>query len=765
VENSETKMITTKSIPSFTILLPVISLVTITLFVLFMINSIKNDLIIKEHNESIQRDYTLLQSTLKHHVKATISQISIILESELSDYKASLQSKIHSILNHLQSSQKYITISKVKFLKEQIEIFNKHNPLYHINVLSNKQLINLLSTLEYKSYKKNRKIFRSHQLDYDSNNSHTYEYIIPYQNRHLHISINKELFIKVHKQNIQSTLLKINNEKKYQLYIYDYQTQTPYAINQSTKAYFNKHIIESATLLSSIQENPSSEKLLKVIDSDAASLIYTKTLPRLQWLVAMSMPFNKNTIESSIQNNYKQQYFKERTEELLVVIVIVSTIILLLSLIVAKIINTLFANFKTKIEEQNRTLKNFNTELSHKVASKTKELEASEERYRTIFERSRDGVLILEQEKITYCNDAMLKMFKTAKKSSVIDQTMEILFPIQQEDGHSSATMFKGYLDITMNLGHSRFEMLLIKSNKQTFFADIWLQSLELEGKKSIYVVFRDIDFQKKAQGKIKEQHQELLLLNETLEEKVKYEVIKNQEKEQLLVHQSRLAQMGEMISMIAHQWRQPLNAISTSTANMKLKIAINDCNVENFEHHLEQIDDYIQHLSETINDFRNFFKPDKQKQECSIDDLVNKSLNIIEKSLVGNDIEISVNLPNDIVLLTYPHELMQVILNILKNAEDILLERNIESRRLEISYENKEGYHHLYFTDNAGGIPQEILNKIFDPYFSTKNQKNGTGLGLYMSQVIISDHCKGKLTASNTDDGALFTISLPSLI
>jgi signal transduction histidine kinase len=219
---------------------------------------------------------------------------------------------------------------------------------------------------------------------------------------------------------------------------------------------------------------------------------------------------------------------------------------------------------------------------------------------------------------------------------------------------------------------------------------------------------------------------------------------------------------MGEMISMIAHQWRQPLNAISTSSANLKLLMELDKYDQHKFETSLSQIDDYIQHLSETIDDFRNFFKPDKQKEQTTVGEVIHKSLSIIEKSFIGHEILCNVNIDKDVPLFTYPHELMQVILNILKNAEDILLERDIEEKIITITYKKTDQAHQLIFEDNAGGIPEDIIDKIFDPYFSTKHKKNGTGVGLYMSRVIINEHCQGSIEVENRDTGATFIISLP---
>jgi two-component system sensor histidine kinase EvgS len=233
-------------------------------------------------------------------------------------------------------------------------------------------------------------------------------------------------------------------------------------------------------------------------------------------------------------------------------------------------------------------------------------------------------------------------------------------------------------------------------------------------------------------------------------------------EKERQMLQQSKLAQMGEMISMIAHQWRQPLTAISARINNLLFKIMLGE-NISNelLEKELNKIGEYSQHLSSTIDDFRGFFKDNKKKELISISDAVNSTLAIIQISTENKGINIITDLQCTTKFETYANEIKQVILNLIKNAEDALLENNIKNPTItiqsicDINCNNPT----LIIKDNAGGIPQEIKDKIFDPYFSTKFEKDGTGLGLYMSKTIIEEHCQGKLSVENDKDGAVFKI------
>jgi signal transduction histidine kinase len=228
---------------------------------------------------------------------------------------------------------------------------------------------------------------------------------------------------------------------------------------------------------------------------------------------------------------------------------------------------------------------------------------------------------------------------------------------------------------------------------------------------------------------------------------------------------------MGEMISMIAHQWRQPLAAIAATTSDMEIKLfqrRVFDMSTSQGQSEMERytlenlsaVNGFVTHLSETIDDFRNFFKSNKDKSSFHLSELMEKTLNLTTHLFKAKGIEVvkaySDELPE---LKNYESEIMQVLLNIIHNAADVLIEKSIEDPHIYITVDtNRVGHHIVTIEDNGGGIPDEDLAQIFDPYFSTKD-KNGTGLGLYMSQLIIEEHCNGHMSATNTSRGACFMI------
>jgi len=255
--------------------------------------------------------------------------------------------------------------------------------------------------------------------------------------------------------------------------------------------------------------------------------------------------------------------------------------------------------------------------------------------------------------------------------------------------------------------------------------------------------------------------HRKIASLNHNLEKRVEEETKKNEKQQLLMLRQSRLAQMGEMLSMIAHQWRQPLNNLALINQNLILKYHQNKLNGDIIKEFDKNTNIQIQNMSKTIDDFKDFFKPEKEKINFSLNDIINRTIDILKPICLKYNFEIIFSTKNNYNILGYPNEFGQAIINILNNSKDALLENNIENKKILIKILASEDKIILNIIDNAGGIPEDILDKIFDPYFSTKNDKNGTGLGLYMTKIIIEDHMDGEIKVYNDNLGAIFTITL----
>ncbi|OHD91928.1 MAG: hypothetical protein A2552_09540 [Sulfuricurvum sp. RIFOXYD2_FULL_44_160] len=231
--------------------------------------------------------------------------------------------------------------------------------------------------------------------------------------------------------------------------------------------------------------------------------------------------------------------------------------------------------------------------------------------------------------------------------------------------------------------------------------------------------------------------------------------------KDQLMMAQSRHAAMGEMIGMIAHQWRQPISGIAMNANNILLDIALETFDTASATVYAQDILDQTQHLSKTIDDFRNFFKPDKSVTSVNLKEIIEETFTIVKDSLINNGIRIKTTYLSETKVDAYSRELMQVFVNLINNAKDALLSRETKEPYIDICIDEDELYLNTTFCDNGGGISEAVLPKLFDPYFTTKDEKTGTGLGLYMSKMIIEDHLHGIIEAYNTDEGACFKVRL----
>ncbi len=256
---------------------------------------------------------------------------------------------------------------------------------------------------------------------------------------------------------------------------------------------------------------------------------------------------------------------------------------------------------------------------------------------------------------------------------------------------------------------------------------------------------------------------QELRVLNESLEIRVHEELVKNREKDLLLIRQSRLAAMGEMITNIAHQWRQPLNALAITIQDTKYAFEENELNEPYINKMVTDSMRLINYMSHTIDDFRSFFRPDREKERFRAIDSCELAIHVITDSLKNNFIELEASYEGEeLYLMGYPHEFSQVILNLLSNAKDVLLERKSEAPKILLKVSQYDESIKITVQDNGGGVDTDVLDKAFEPYFTTKEQGKGTGLGLYMSKMIVEQHMKGKIYAYNADGGACFVVELP---
>jgi len=258
--------------------------------------------------------------------------------------------------------------------------------------------------------------------------------------------------------------------------------------------------------------------------------------------------------------------------------------------------------------------------------------------------------------------------------------------------------------------------------------------------------------------------HQSILYsINKKLNKKYQDELKKSQEKDRIVFAQNKLASMGEMIENIAHQWRQPLAGINSSVMLIDKKISKHKVKDISIEKELDSIEGLTQYLSMTIDDFKNFYKKNKVKTTFYLYDAIDKALFITSGTFKTNEIEIENKTDKKIQLYNYSNELQQVLLSILLNAKDVLIEQKMNNRQVKIITfkESSADEAVIQIYDNGGGIKEDNLEKIFEPYFTTKYKTQGTGIGLYMAKVIIEQSMRGTLSVKNNSEGACFEIRL----
>ena len=499
------------------------------------------------------------------------------------------------------------------------------------------------------------------------------------------------------------------------------------------------------------------------------------------------------------------------------------------------------------------------------------ELCTSEEKYRTLFESSRDALLMFAPPlwRFTSANSAAIQLFGAQNESDITKLGPWDLSPKHQPDGRLSNEKVHEVIAIAMQEGSNFFEWEHQKVDGTVFLCDVMLTLIEFNNEVSILGVVRDIterknlekEFRKKSNfldsvinsmkhgmyiynlstnknefinsqytditGWTKKElnsmsqdqfmglfhpedvdrvltHMQLLKSTNEYDDEIEYrfktkdghwvwfhskdvvferdesgkcisilgtffDISKRKEmeaeikkKDEMMIAQSRQAAMGDMIAMIAHQWRQPISIIGMEANNMKLDIELEEeITTEDLVNMTDSITEQTEHLSKTIDNFRNFFQPNQVKKLTTLGEVLEGTMSMLGKSLENNNITVDIQNRSDKKILTYSNQLLQVFLNILSNAKDILKNKALGEAKITIMIDESEESIITIICDNGGGIPEDAIKRLGEPYFTTKGN-NGTGLGLYMSKTIVRKHLNGDLTWKNRDNGACFIITLP---
>lgn len=355
------------------------------------------------------------------------------------------------------------------------------------------------------------------------------------------------------------------------------------------------------------------------------------------------------------------------------------------------------------------------------------QIKESEKFYRTIFASVHEAILILEKHTVVDCNELALSLFGTDKETLIGKDMFDLAYDIE-----CRRESFHYYLDLAYQ-GHyvtDECSLRLYSAPDEIKIIEFTLSGFSDNNENKLIMIARD--------------------LTEHIEE------------ERIFRMNTRQAQMGEMISMIAHQWRQPLAIINAITSQMRLQELMKEESNAHLIDNLKKIEEQSTHLSQTISDYRDFFRPDKPKDHFNLSFLIDNALNLVDHALKNHGISVETIPLHDPELFSYRNELLQVMIAMLKNSLDSFVEKRILDGQIWITLDADEEYGIIKIHDNAGGISPEIINKLFIPYFTTKTKNNGTGLGLYMSRMIIQDHCHGVISVYSQGNETTFTIKLP---
>jgi len=510
-----------------------------------------------------------------------------------------------------------------------------------------------------------------------------------------------------------------------------------YSINSSFEKIFKKLELEDELFLDYIWLNP----LTKLVEKKYS---YFKKIKGTSWIVGSGFYKSDVKVIATEQTTRLYKEYNLRINQIMYIGLILIIISLIGSLLISRYIKNKFFTYKKKLMENGLELKKTNEKLND-IIDNINDL---------IWEADISGIYtyISPQSKrilgLLPCDILGKSPFVFMYKKEAF-RVLSLLASILENE--------KPILQLRSIYIHQNGTKVYLETSANPIF-DMKNNLIGYRG------THRDITERIKYDEIIQNTNKELKELNDNLQLKVNVEVAKNKENEEQLSSQAKLAALGDMIGNIAHQWRQPLSIISTIASGVKLKHQFNNLEPNEVPIKMNEIVDKTKHLSQTIDTFRNFLKEKKIFREIVLQNCVNESLKIIGTTLTDNYIQLEKNYEEKtpIFITSISNEINQVIINILSNAKDAIIDKDIHNAWVKISIMKNQKSAIITIEDNAGGIPLDIISKVFEPYFTTKHKKQGTGLGLHMSYRIIVDSLNGNLYVKNSDFGAKFFIELP---
>lgn len=469
--------------------------------------------------------------------------------------------------------------------------------------------------------------------------------------------------------------------------------------------------------------------------------------------LSLDLP-NKLILILKLKNTYLNEYKYDRLWHYLVVGIIVLILSMIMSIFFTKQLKKFFVILKD--------VRVLNKLLNKKVKNKTQELYEKQKQYQDILQTINDFIWEVDiAGKYIYASPQVEKILGY-KPEEVIGKTP---FDFMSDDESEKIKLV--FDDIMKN----RKSILLLKNknvHKNGEFVYLETSGNPIFDEHNRLIGYRgtdrDITPKIKIQEKLKQNHIKIKELNKDLESKINEEVKKNHEKDAQIFAQSKMAAMGDMIANIAHQWRQPLSTISTTASGLKLNYEYQMLDNKSIPEEMTRIVKQTKYLSNTIDTFMSFLKDNRELKKENLKLIISNTLQILKSSLDNNFIEVNHNLEEikSLEIETIPSELQEAIINIINNSKDAINDNKIKNGLISINIKTQADKIVIIIEDNGGGIPENIIRRVFEPYFTTKHKSQGTGLGLHMVYRVITESLHGSISVKNSLKGAIFKLVLP---
>ncbi|GAU78256.1 ATP-binding protein [Fusibacter sp. 3D3] len=430
-------------------------------------------------------------------------------------------------------------------------------------------------------------------------------------------------------------------------------------------------------------------------------------------------------------------FLKERTYNIIIInffiiLIFVTTLLYLYRVKKDQVLIAKEHALLVKVKELNEELE---ADIQQRIVLE-KELIQSKNKFENIFEAGSDCIFVIDVGQNAQIKEVNLKVTQSLgySKEQLLQMNYQdistFITPEKLNEIKSDLLLHQSYL----------FEDILKGNQGKSIPVEINIKPMVSESTNQMVMISRDI----------------------TMKKRFEEEMMENKRKEALMIYQSRLAAMGEMIGSIAHQWRQPLSGISMIFNNIEDAYTFEELDAPFLKNQGHRLQELIKYMSQTIDDFRFFFNPKNDKENFLMSKILDQTLDFLRESIRLNNIDVSMSLEKDILMLGRPNQLSQVLFGILKNAIDAIVLNNSEQRKISVRCGTEDQSVHLEIEDTGGGISEEKLVQIFEMYYTTKEAHNGTGLGLYIAKVIVEKNFDGEITAQNTQGGLCIVIKIP---